>query len=313
MINFYVSQNYKKHNAMKKYLTFIFLLSFTITIYSQSNDKILDKALKAQKNMHNTKAIELFNQYLEKDTTCLNAYFGRAKAYYWVWRLRGKEDLTLYKKCFSDIKSSLLIDSTNCDLNFWIAENIALPKGENIALPFYNQTINHCQKNEKHYRRRGHCLMNLRIFDLAVKDFEMSTKLAENTEMTEIDLKVIKESNLTDAALCFAKLENYEQALISSKQAIKLNPNSNINHIYYATILSCKGELKRSEKIYKSQLKKNASFAIVYLLLGNIYNEMNELDKAEEYYKKAMQMGIVVNSETKLIKNQIDLFLNKRA
>ncbi len=59
-------------------------------------------------------------------------------------------------------------------------------------------------------------------------------------------------------------------------------------HINLGVSYEKNGETELAVKEYKLAAKK---LSIAYLYLGNVYYQNNELDKAEEYYKKAIEKG----------------------
>ncbi|TAJ15676.1 hypothetical protein DMA11_00275 [Marinilabiliaceae bacterium JC017] len=291
---------------MKKLITLSIILMTGFFVKAQSNDELLETAIKALDKGRNVTAMDLFSSYIEKEKSNPTAYFGRAKATYWVWRLRDQEDSTLLKSYLSDIYTSFELDSTNSDCNYWIAENIEKSKDLNNAITYYNRAIKYDGERERFYRSRAYCYMNLGLFSKAIEDFKLSNKLLDK------DIKKsLEEDNFSKMSLCYAKIDNFNQAITSIKKSIKSNPTNNIYRLYYATYLALLDKPQKSLKTYNHLITKNPYLGIAHLFIGNIYNNENKKELAESHYSKARELGFEVNEKTKSIKNQVDLLLYK--
>lgn len=64
------------------------------------------------------------------------------------------------------------------------------------------------------------------------------------------------------------------------------DPLSPEEHINLGVAYERKGEFKEAIKEYEAAAKKNP---LAYLYLGNVYFEMKDYERAEEYYKKAIE------------------------
>jgi tetratricopeptide (TPR) repeat protein len=288
-------------------ISFIFLIQIS-NIKSQNKEELLQEAIRELNENRNISAIELFTKYIDLEKSNSIAYFGRAKATYWVWRLRNEEDSCLLKNYLADIYTSYALDSTNSDCNYWIAENIEKTRNPEKALEYYCRAIRYYKESENYFRSRAYCYMDLGEFKKAINDFKVANKLV----MSEYDKdmrKVLTEGNFSDISLCYAKLENLKLATAYIEKSIRSNPTHHSYQLYYATFLTLQNKPEESLKIYKSLIKKNPYLGIAYLFVGNIYNLQYKENLAQMYYAKAISMGFEVNENTKNIKKQIDMLM----
>ena len=116
--------------------------------------------------------------------------------------------------------------------------------------------------------------------------------LAPSEILSSITLK--NESNDKSNRLCFASerfniLKDSTQALESLKQAIELDPNNSTALHLLGGLLN---EQNSSEcvKYYEKCLNINNKSYLTYNGLGNYYLKLNQFEKAENYYTKAIEI-----------------------
>jgi tetratricopeptide (TPR) repeat protein len=290
--------------TMKTILIVLFqLMSFSAIISQNSAKDVYSQAKKAEEGGQNISAIKLFSKAIKIDGTNAKAYFGRAKAYYWVWFLRKKNDATLYSHFVSDLNKSIQIDSTDSECNIWMAEETDIKY--DAKLKYYNRAIRYCHNNETYFSHRATCLMRLDKFQEAINDLNKALSLSIN-ENDDAQRKVSKENYWKDQALCYAKLHDYERAEEKLQKAIKSNSTEYLYYIYLSTIETLKGEYTLSIKQLNDILYKNKYYVVAYLWLGNIYKKMNDIQLAEKYWTLAQLNGIEVNDTTKDIDKELD-------
>ncbi len=85
-------------------------------------------------------------------------------------------------------------------------------------------------------------------------------------------------------------LGNLNEAEISQRKAIELNPNFAEAHSNLGNILKDLGKLKEAEISYSKAVKINPNFANAYFNLGNVLRDLGNLKEAELSYKKAIKI-----------------------
>ena len=88
----------------------------------------------------------------------------------------------------------------------------------------------------------------------------------------------------------YAAFKQYDAAINSYKQAIKIKPDFADAHNNMGNALQDKGELDAAIDSYKQALKIKPDFAEAYYNMGNALKEKGELDAAIDSYKKALKI-----------------------
>ena len=86
------------------------------------------------------------------------------------------------------------------------------------------------------------------------------------------------------------ELDKLKEAELSTRKAIKLNPNFVEAHSNLGCILSDLGKLKEAELSTRKAIELNPFFAKSYLNLGNILINIGKLTEAEFSYRKALEI-----------------------
>ena len=81
-----------------------------------------------------------------------------------------------------------------------------------------------------------------------------------------------------------------KEAELSTRKAIKLNPNFAISHSNLGTILKDLGKLKEAESSTRKAIKLNPDFADAYNNLGNILKELGKKNESELSTRKAIEI-----------------------
>ncbi len=70
-------------------------------------------------------------------------------------------------------------------------------------------------------------------------------------------------------------------------QAIELNPDNADAHVNLGRLLQLKGDLKHAKKQYELALKAVKNHQLAYYNLGTVFDELEEVEKAAQYYRRA--------------------------
>jgi tetratricopeptide (TPR) repeat protein len=90
-----------------------------------------------------------------------------------------------------------------------------------------------------------------------------------------------------------AAKENPDKAIEYSRQAWKFNPDNPKYGYTYAFFLNQNGQTKQATGELKIILKKDPGYVDAIFLLGNIYEESGDKQKAVSIYKESMKLGSV--------------------
>ena len=115
------------------------------------------------------------------------------------------------------------------------------------------------------------------------------------SEAKEIYLKILVQSpNDANAlhliSLVFMAEGNYNEAKSYIEKAINEAPNQAVFHSNYGGLLHTMGDLPASVKALKKSLKLDKKLFQSYYSLGIVYTDMEELEKAVEFYTKALEI-----------------------
>jgi tetratricopeptide (TPR) repeat protein len=100
-----------------------------------------------------------------------------------------------------------------------------------------------------------------------------------------------KNSNLYDllAQLQMAS-KNLDQALATAEKALQINAADNQAILLYTQIQVLRGQVPSAIAVWEQWAKSRPNDASVYAILGSLEESRGDLGKAEEYYKKALQI-----------------------
>ncbi len=85
-------------------------------------------------------------------------------------------------------------------------------------------------------------------------------------------------------------LGNLKEAEISTRKAIELNPDYAQAHSNLGILLKDIGELKDAEFSYRKAIKVNPDLAEAHYNLGNLFKDIGKFQKAEVSYQKAIEL-----------------------
>ena len=71
------------------------------------------------------------------------------------------------------------------------------------------------------------------------------------------------------------------------KQAIRLDPKNADAHVNLGRLYQLKGDLKHAKRHYELALRANPIHQLAFYNLGTVFDELDEADKAADYYGKA--------------------------
>ncbi len=86
-------------------------------------------------------------------------------------------------------------------------------------------------------------------------------------------------------------LGKLEEAELSTRKAIELNPDLAQAHSNLGVLLNDLGKLQEAELSYRKALELNPDFAMAHYNLGNVLRDLGKLQEAELSYRKALELN----------------------
>jgi tetratricopeptide (TPR) repeat protein len=71
------------------------------------------------------------------------------------------------------------------------------------------------------------------------------------------------------------------------RRAIEMNPDNADAHVNLGRLMQLKGNLKLAKRHYEKALHAVANHQLAFYNLGTVFDELDEVDKAAEYYRRA--------------------------
>jgi tetratricopeptide (TPR) repeat protein len=91
-----------------------------------------------------------------------------------------------------------------------------------------------------------------------------------------------------ERALVAMNYNLFDEAIRYLNNALSLSPNHYHSHYLLALAYGQKGDYKEAAAAFEKSLELKPGDPETHLKLGNVYRQLNLLDKAEEHYKKAL-------------------------
>jgi predicted O-linked N-acetylglucosamine transferase (SPINDLY family) len=82
----------------------------------------------------------------------------------------------------------------------------------------------------------------------------------------------------------------YQLAISTCHQVLKLNPNFELAYITLGNILQTQNKITSAIRAYEQALEINPNFVEVYVNLGTMYLRLGEIETGIEYYQKALKI-----------------------
>jgi tetratricopeptide (TPR) repeat protein len=123
-------------------------------------------------------------------------------------------------------------------------------------------------------------------------DFSVA-ELADNVaNLANRNLIIAKEGDDLDSDEWYnlgLDLEEVDQdrAPEAYRRAIELNPDNADAHVNLGRLMQLKGNLQLAKRHYEKALAAVANHQLAYYNLGTVFDELDEVDKAADYYRRA--------------------------
>ena len=184
-----------------------------------------------------------------------------------------KEALETYLKILPKQKN-------NSKLNYLIGVIYLQSKNFELAVNYFEKTINIDKNNLGAYNNLGASLQQLRRFEQAVKVYEKV--LSFKPDFTDA---------LNNLATCFANLKKYDQAISYFEKILKINKNNSVVYNNLGNIYKELNQHKKSIENYNKALEINPNYHLTYLNLGDTLIELKDYNGALINYKKLIKLN----------------------
>ena len=153
----------------------------------------------------------------------------------------------------------------------------------------------------------GNIVQAIKCYEFLIKkEFQESVVFANygiilinlgRLQEAEVSIRKAIELNPKDATLysnlggILKDLGKIKQAEVSIRKAIELNPKDALLHTNLGTILKDLGEIKQAEVSIRKAIELNPNYAIAHLNLGNILSDLGNLEEAALSTRKAIELN----------------------
>lgn len=99
---------------------------------------------------------------------------------------------------------------------------------------------------------------------------------------------------MNELELGIAAIQNkdYEQAVVHFNNAIEEEPNNPLGYINFGNLLARMNETDRAERFFQKAITLDAEAATAFYGLANLYYEQERFEEAVKLYEKAVKFGI---------------------
>ncbi len=211
------------------------------------------------------------------------------------------------------------------DINASINENNQAILNYEKALQFFIKANDLCNISEC-YISIGEIFLNTELYDIAIIKFNLAKEILENTNLFDIQLQKELYSKL---AFCYMKSQNYSEAfryieIIENIDKEESRKQEIDTMLLKANNLFNLGNFEESKKYLKDVIdlldenKNDNRLAKVYLIIAEIFNEMEQPLKVLEYAQKVydikknekdeyMEKGLILIIESYISIKDFDL------
>jgi tetratricopeptide (TPR) repeat protein len=254
---------------MRQILIYISLF-FLLTNCKESCDKLYDKGLKAQELSDFDLAIEYFSKAIKNDCYDYDIFMERGLSYRHINQL----DLAL-----EDYYNALIIDTISPVVYTNIGVVFELKRDFDIALEYFKKSVQIDSSYALGFYNLGQHYFYSGDYELAVSSFLEAEYLSDSININ-IPIKV---------SMCYDSMYNDTMAVRYLKEYANLVNEA----VVYYDLANRQLNLNMSDSAIKHlhMALKLDSNVHIYNLLGLAYDRNGQLDKAVNYYYKALEYG----------------------
>ncbi|GAB4539948.1 MAG: hypothetical protein Tsb0014_30810 [Pleurocapsa sp.] len=210
-------------------------------------------------------AVAQFTQAIASNSSDLDAYHGRAEAYYW---------LKDYQAVILNFDKILQLHPDDVLAYRRRGTAYSSLKEYEKAIADYNEAIRLDPEDTYAYNNRGIAYRNLNEYEKAIADFN---------EAIRLDPELAVPYN--NRGLAYNDLKEYEKAIADFNEAIRLNPDD--GDAYYNRGLAYRYLIAD----YNEAIRLNPDDAVAYYNRGNVYRNLKEYENAIADYNEAIRLN----------------------
>ena len=145
--------------------------------------------------------------------------------------------------------------------------------------------------NSKKKKNKNTNLSKEQIINQAI-NFHIQGKIQEASKNYKylINQGIADHRVFSNYGLILQSLSKLQEAEVSTRKAIELNPEFANSYSNLGNILNDRGKLQEAELSYRKAIELNPNFANAYYNLGNILSNRGNLQEAEISYRKAIKL-----------------------
>ncbi|XP_048654635.1 tetratricopeptide repeat protein 6 [Marmota marmota marmota] len=243
----------------------------------QRVDALLKRGMFFYENENWTSAIQDFTAFLNIDPKNLQARIHRARAYF---------KRSFYKQAIQDFSIAIHLDPNNW-LSFYYRACLFRKTNPRKALQDYSISVllNDGYENFSCFLHRGIVYVNLKLWWLAICDFEAAISLERTVTLAYINIGLIY----------LLHLENYNEAICWFSEAIKIDPSCIQSYICRAEAYYKLHKLKRAVKELSRAIHFQPDGVQLYIIRGQYLLMMKcyDLAKFTIYQVAEMNRGLI--------------------
>ena len=249
---------------------------------------------------NNVKAINDFTKAIEINPKDIRSYLKRGSCY-----IKTKE----YTKAINDFSEVVKCEPTNANAYYWLGICYETKENYEEAIKNYTKSIELDPEDSDLYLQRGYTFLYLNNYSKALNDFTRAIELDDRNinklldgQLKEISIKLLPAINDYDRAIEFPE-EELECFLKSSYDTIiEKFPNVADGYLHRGTYFMANGQYNHAIEDFNGYIKLNHRNNYAYFLRGICYHALQEVDKAnEDFYKAILPIN---NSSTHPLLNE---------
>ena len=303
-----------------KNISFLILLVFSLTVFSQSAKKIAKQAKKDYKEKNYQSAIDGYTKALAIKPTNYNYLVGRGTSYEMAGTLKeaiadfkqaivlksGAEKLymqvadlsirlTDYTTSASYLDNLVALDKKNIEALQKASLSYIMLKQFNTALDRANKALSIQRYNDGNHYYKALALDSLKDYTNAAKDYLAAIRLVENETPNNVKPLAKYKSYYTNYALVLYRLNDFDNAIKNYEQATSMDiADTEEPKQYYVYYLESEPYLKKTDftnaiGYLNKSMALNPKFAEGFFARAQVYKQTSQFQSAISDFTKALQ------------------------
>jgi len=238
----------------------------------------LNEANKLSKNSRYEVALVIYDQLIDLEPECAQAYLGKGEMLLALAR---------YEQCLDAFKKAVQVDPGIVDANFCVSKAYALSKVQRYeeSLVAYDEAIRRNPRSILLYEEKANTLLHLQRYDEALNVYEHLVRL----EPQKAQYYQKKGEILLD-------LRKYDEALASFDRAILLISDIPLLYEYKGLVLHYLNRIEEALVAYNEAIRLSPDVAFYHAEKGLLLMQLKRPDEALIAYEQAINIDSKVAS-----------------